>query len=371
MNALLRWIGRALALGLLGATASPLGAQPWAPGQEPASPKRPAPLAEARALERLRRDDPGPDLRRRYLQAAHALLQRYWNTRELPRLLLAGDAAQGCGAGVVGEPMAYYCPQSLEIAMALDLGRSLRSARGKTPRELLLLELAVLAHEWGHHVNREQGRGPYGGGLGLTVRQEELAADWRTGMLFGWLLREGVLDVDAYTQTANLMFELGDYERITPQHHGYPKDRFAALSQGMATQLSAGQQLGSWSVDTSETFSQPLPGELQRYAVRRFEIDRGNQIATNLIGGLLGAASCIWGSQQQCLGMALEQGKGRAEGTYTSRILTLDCASGRFDVSGDDFGPQPISRDGKGQAAVLAARDCPRMPGLGSRPGIQ
>ena len=206
MNAVLRGIGRALAWGLLGAMASPLGAQPWAPGQEPASPKRPAPLAEARALERLRRDDPGPDLRRRYLQAAHALLQRYWNTRELPRLLLAGDAAQGCGAGVVREPMAYYCPQSLEIAMALDLGRSLRSARGKPPRELLLLELAVLAHEWGHHVNREQGRGPYGGGLGLTVRQEELAADWRTGMLFGWLLREGVLDVDAYTQTANLMF---------------------------------------------------------------------------------------------------------------------------------------------------------------------
>lgn len=341
--------------------ALPAQGQPWAPGQEPpAAPS--ATIAEARALEQLRRSDAAADLRRRYLQSAHTLLQRYWATRQQPTLLLAGDQAQGCGVREVREPMAYYCPSSNEIAMAINLRRSVRSARGRSDRELLLLDLAVLAHEWGHHVNREKGRGPYSGGFELSVRQEELAADWRTGVFLGWLLGNGVIAVDDFTQTANLLFEMGDYERITPQHHGYPKDRFAALTRGLTAQLAVGQRLGDWTLDTQESFSRPLPASAdplrRQYEVRRFEIDRGNQIATNLLGGLLGAASCLWGSQQQCLGMALEQGKGRAEGTYTSRTLTLDCAGGRFDVSDDDYGPQPLSRDGKGQAAVLAARDC-------------
>jgi hypothetical protein len=185
-------------------------------------------------------------------------------------------------------------------------------------------------------------------------------------VVLGWLLNTEALTVERFTQTANLMFEMGDYERISQQHHGYPKDRFQALTKGLSSQISPGQTLGDWRVDTTETFSRVLPPEpddavvgARRYEVQRFEIERGQQIATNLLGGLLGAASCIWGSQDQCLGMALQQGKGRAEGRYTQRQLTLWCQSGSFDVSADDFAPQPIKRDGKGQAAVLAARDCP------------
>ena len=267
----------------------------------------------------------------------------------------------------VAHPMAYYCPPSKELAMALNLRRSVSSAKGKSDRELLLLDLAVLAHEWGHHVNQEQGRGPFKGGMSLTVKQEELAADWRTGVFLGWLLNNGGIGVDDFTQTANLLFEMGDYERLAAQHHGYPKDRFEALTRGLASQLTAGQKLGDWRMDTQETFSRPLPATSEdqllgrrRYEVRRFEIDRGQQIATNLLGGLLGAASCIWGNQQQCIGMATQQGKGRAAGTYTQRTLTLHCANGSFDVSDDEFEPQPISRDGKGQAAVLLKRDCPK-----------
>ena len=250
--------------------------------------------------------------------------------------------------------------------MALNLRRSVASARGKTDAELLLLDLTVLAHEWGHHINVEQGRGPYTGGLGITVKQEELAADWRTGVFLGWLLSSGALSVENFAQTANLMFEMGDYERISFQHHGYPKDRFEALTRGLGSQLKPGQRLGEWTVDSQEAFSRPLPPDPQdqalgrrRYAVQRFEIDRGQQIATNVLGGLLGAASCVWGNQQQCLGMAMQQGKGRAHGSYTRRELILFCGSGSFDVSEDDFGPQPLRRDGKGQASVLASRDCP------------
>lgn len=359
---------RAASALLLASATSALGvrAEPWAVGQEPAAQRQPATASDAQALEQLRRESAEPDLRQRYLRSANALLHRFWNSREQPTLLFAGDSAAGCGVKRVVHPMAFYCPESRQIAMAMDLRRSVRAARGKSERELLLLDLAVLAHEVGHHVNREQGRGPYSGGLAFTAKPEELAADWRTGIFLGWLLAQQVITVDDFTQTANLLFELGDYERIAAQHHGYPKDRFAALTRGLASQVQPGQRLaGGWSADSSETFSRPLalaegdqPLGRRRYEVRRFEIDRNQQIATNLVGGLLGAASCLWGSQEQCLGMVGQQGKGRALGRYTQRRLELDCNRGSFDVSEDEFERQPLQRDGKGQAVVLAARDC-------------
>ena len=326
-------------------------------------------------LQRIREQGGGADLRQRYLLAAHDFLYRYWQQEaqkqgkalEKPQLLFAGDRAQGCGVNRIAHPMAFYCPDSLQIAMALDLRRGTKAARGKGDQELLPMELAVLAHEWGHHVNRSLGRGPYRTGFSLTVQQEELAADWRTGILMGWLLSQGTLALDDFTAAANLMFEIGDYERISAQHHGYPKDRFTALTEGLASQLKPGQRMGEWTVDTRESFSRPIAGGGQvgadhlvprSYDVRRFEIDRSGQIGSNVFGVVLGAASCIWGDRQQCLGAALDQGKGRAYGTYTNRTLVLHCGDRSFDVTNDNFDRQPIAQDGKGQAAVLAERDC-------------
>ena len=343
-----------------------------------AAPESALPKAKVPAgaeLQQIREQGGGPDLRQRYLLAAHGFLYRYWQeeakkqgkTLEKPQLLFAGDRAQGCGVNRIAHPMAFYCPESLQIAMALDLRRGTKASRGKGDQELLPLEWAVRAHEWGHQVNRSLGRGPYRNGFGLTVQQEELAADWRTGILMGWLLSQGTLALDDFTAAANLMFEIGDYERISAQHHGYPKDRFTALTEGLASQLKPGQRMGEWTVDTRESFSRPIAGGGQvgadhlvprSYDVRRFEIDRNGQIGSNVFGVVLGAASCIWGDRQQCLGAALDQGKGRAYGTYTNRTLVLHCADRSFDVTNDNFDRQPIARDGKGQAAVLAERDC-------------
>jgi len=334
-----------------------------------AAPESALPQAKVPAgaeLQQIREQGGGPDLRQRYLLAAHEFLYRYWQeealkqgkTLEKPQLLFAGDRAQGCGVNRIAHPMAFYCPESLQIAMALDLRRGTKASRGKGEQELLPMELAVLAHEWGHHVNRSLGRGPYRTGFSLTVQQEELAADWRTGILMGWLLSQGTLALDDFTAAANLMFEIGDYERISAQHHGYPKDRFTALTEGLASQLKPGQRMGEWTVDTRESFSRPIAGVPLTYDVRRFEIDRSGQIGSNVFGVVLGAASCIWGDRQQCLGAALDQGKGRAYGTYTNRTLVLHCGDRSFDVTNDNFDRQPIAQDGKGQAAVLAERDC-------------
>ena len=403
--ALYRWVsegGRAWALGLMpfllpvlllasGARARvvptkalPINALPakLVPAKV-AAPEPTLPAAKVPAgaeLQRIRDQGGGADLRQRYLLAAHEFLYRYWQqeadiqgkTLEKPQLLFAGDRAEGCGVNRIEHPMAFYCPDSLQIAMGLDLRRGTKVSRGKSDQELLPMELAVLAHEWGHHVNRSLGQGPYRTAFGLTAQQEELAADWRTGILMGWLLSQGTLALDDFIAAANLMFEIGDYERISYQHHGYPKDRFTALTEGLATQLKPGQRMGEWTVDTRESFSRPIavggpagvdplaprPYEVRSYDVRRFEIDRSGQIGSNVFGVVLGAASCIWGDRQQCLGAALDQGKGRAYGTYTNRTLVLHCADRSFDVTNDNFDRQPIARDGKGQAAVLADRDC-------------
>ena len=78
-------------------------------------------------LQRIREQGGGADLRQRYLLAAHDFLYRYWQqeaqkqgkTLEKPQLLFAGDRAEGCGVNRIEHPMAFYCPESLQIAMAL------------------------------------------------------------------------------------------------------------------------------------------------------------------------------------------------------------------------------------------------------------
>ncbi len=333
-------------------------------------PGRAALAPDGAELQRLRQEEPATaGLRQRYLQAANEQLYRYWQqeaakqgkTLTKPQLLFAGDSAQACGVNRVEHPMAFYCPTTEQIALGLDLRRSAHAARGRSENAILPMDLAVLAHEWGHHVNRVLGLGPYRSGFNLTAKQEELAADWRAGTILGWMLKGGWMDVEDFTAAANLMFELGDYELITPDHHGYPKERFEAITQGLATQLTPGQQLGAWTMDTRDSLSRPIASstaDTKTYDVLRFEIDRSGQITTNLLQAVFGTATCLWGDRNQCLGAALQQGKGRAYGRYTQRQLVLHCTNRSFDVSDDNFRLQPITQDGKGQAAVLAQRDC-------------
>jgi len=67
-------------------SATPVQAQPWAPGQEPPPAAPVVQPSEAKALETLRLESKGPDGRKRYLKAAHELLHRYWGTKGKPEL---------------------------------------------------------------------------------------------------------------------------------------------------------------------------------------------------------------------------------------------------------------------------------------------
>jgi hypothetical protein len=127
-------VARGAATAILAAALMPLTAlaQPWAPGQGPPPGLQLPSAEEAKQLEQLRQQGEAEGLRQLYLRSAHQLLHRFWNSREQPKLLFAGDKAEGCGVKQVAHPMAYYCPPSKELAIALNLRRSVSSAKGKS-----------------------------------------------------------------------------------------------------------------------------------------------------------------------------------------------------------------------------------------------
>ena len=102
------------ALLLLFTDLSVMRAQPWAPGLQ-------LPTAEdASALEQFRRTGAGPDQRERYLRSAHDLLQRFWASDQRPKLLFAGDNAEGCGVKRVAHPHGVLLPAQPGIGHGIE-----------------------------------------------------------------------------------------------------------------------------------------------------------------------------------------------------------------------------------------------------------
>ena len=292
------------------------------------------------------------------LQAHHELLGLFWSSiaadgdQELPdvTLLGPGERFKACGGAPASNA---YCPQSAELG--IDHRGLLRRLRLQSNPSLELSALTVLAHEWGHHVNQAISQGPFDG-------KEEDAADWRAGRYLGWLIDQQVLPVEDFTEAANILFRIGDYHQLSP--HGYPLSRFRAFIKGVRRQLPPGSQVGSWTMDTEETFSQVVdqnPGEPwvdTTLKVYRFEIERGSQIAGNLFKVALGALNCGFGSGRACAGALMSQGQAKPDGWFRLRTMRLNCHNGMFDVQGDGIARQRISRDRKGQAQRIAQRIC-------------
>lgn len=151
--------------------------------------------------------------------------------------------ATACGARLTAEDWvgnAYYCDLDNTISYDVDFVAGLVELNGEHAG------LAVLAHEWGHHVQHMQGSGTY------TI-QRELEADCLAAHFFGRLELEG--GTDAIDSTMNALYRLGDaaYAEATwfaAGKHGSPNQRFAAAALGMfAVQagLSYCQGFGEWS----------------------------------------------------------------------------------------------------------------------------
>lgn len=95
----------------------------------------------------------------------------------------------------------------------------------------LLAAAWVLAHEAGHHIQRDRG-----GGGGLTITQE-LSADCYSGAFLGWLKCRGsdITDFDMQ-RTLGSVCRRGDGAGVSwldPRAHGQCTQRVAAVAQGM------------------------------------------------------------------------------------------------------------------------------------------
>lgn len=299
---------------------------------------------------------------RRYLQLAHELLGLYWRevasdgAKGLPpaKLIPAGARFTGCGRRRAANA---YCRESGEIV--IDPRQLARARNVSGAARERLIGLTVLAHEWGHHLdhhgNPRSTPDPY-------RNNQENAADWRAGRFLGWLMARGALTVEEYTEAANLLFRIGDFHQASP--HGYPLERYRAFTAGVGREILTTGVVGPWHVDTVETFSRRVGGTTLsdggdlRFAVYRFEVERGGQVAGNLLAAASGALNCFFGSAGSCARSITRQGTAMPDGWFRLRTLNLNCGSGSFDIEGDGLGRQPVANDRKGQAQQLAQRVC-------------
>ena len=125
---------------------------------------------------------------------------------------------------------AFYCPDDESISWDIDLLRSMYGMFGDAS------PVAVLAHEWGHHV---QGMA----GFPTVDKAAELQADCYAGMYLRYLDELGALDEEDTLEALALFHSIGD-DKLAPGDvrdwfdrdvHGDSQERTQAQGIGFAT----------------------------------------------------------------------------------------------------------------------------------------
>jgi predicted metalloprotease len=155
------------------------------------------------------------------------------------RWIAAGDRVlTGC-RHVAGDDAAFYCPtddaiyigQVFANGILRGIGESFPGQRAGQGRAIGDFGLAyVVAHEYGHNVQEELGF--FRQGRRLAAKPFELQADCMAGSWGDSVYRAGKLkpgDVEEALSTAKAV---GDFEYLSPQHHGTPDERRAAWLRG-------------------------------------------------------------------------------------------------------------------------------------------
>ena len=298
----------------------------------------------------------------KFIRLHFSLMYAYWLNRAKKRglnfpspiLRLDDGYLKGCGRKLISKYPNVYCPESNEIT--LNVRPLVKGLTDKKKLNLSYLSLAILSHEFGHHVNHYIGRENY-------LDNEENEADWRAGKYLAYVISNNLMPLEGLTKNANLFFSVGDF--YLHSKHDNPKNRFNAFMNGFNDEyMGIGSFAGEWLQDTNETFSKRISknnsirdGKLY-FDVYRFEIERGRQIAGNIFAGVLGAINCSQGSQSDCFNSLRSQGQAKPEGWFRERELTINCLSKTFDINDDGFKLQPISADRKGQAQYLSEKYC-------------
>tara|TARA_Y100001968_G_scaffold330508_1_gene382592 strand:+ start:12708 stop:13859 length:1152 start_codon:yes stop_codon:yes gene_type:complete len=272
----------------------------------------------------------------------------------IPILRIDDGYLQGCGQKLISKYPNIYCPESNEIT--LNVRPLIKGLTDKKKLNLNYLSLAILSHEFGHHVNNYIGREKY-------LKNEENEADWKAGKYLSYAISNKLIPLEGLTKNANLFFSVGDFHLLS--QHDNPKNRFNAFMSGFNdSSMGVGKFAGEWLQDTKETFSKRInksngiKGGVLFFDVYRFEIERGRQIAGNIVSGVIGFINCSQGTKANCANSIRAQGKAKPEGWFRERKLMINCSSKTFDIQSDGFKIQSISADRKGQAQYLYRKYC-------------
>jgi predicted metalloprotease len=145
--------------------------------------------------------------------------------------------ATACGAQA-GDQSAFYCSADDTIyvgqvlASAIDQGVATglpgqKAGFGRAAGDFAVAY--VVAHEYAHNVQQENGT------LAGRTRAlpTELNADCLAGTWAGWAYGQGRQDSADVQQELDAALAVGDFDLISPEHHGTPQERRDALLTGL------------------------------------------------------------------------------------------------------------------------------------------
>jgi predicted metalloprotease len=150
----------------------------------------------------------------------------------------------GCGAQAT-DTAAFYCPAddtiyvSQVFASSLYNGvlKSLPGEKAGFGRAIGDFAVAfVIAHEYGHNVQNESGA-LAGHKRALPT---ELNADCLAGTWARWAFAHGRLDAADTQEGLDAALAVGDFDVLSPQHHGTPQERRDALQTGLNSDSPSG-----------------------------------------------------------------------------------------------------------------------------------
>jgi predicted metalloprotease len=142
----------------------------------------------------------------------------------------------GCGANA-NDTSAFYCPTDDTIYIGQSFASALYDgvANGLPGQQAGFGHAAgqfavayVVAHEFGHNIQQENGQ--------LAGRTQalptELNADCLAGTWAHWDYGQGKMDDAGIKQVLDAALAVGDFDFLSPQHHGTPQQRRDALLTG-------------------------------------------------------------------------------------------------------------------------------------------
>jgi predicted metalloprotease len=142
----------------------------------------------------------------------------------------------GCGAAA-NDTAAFYCPtddtiyigQAFASAIYNGVAKGLPGQSAGYGRAAGQFAVAyVVAHEYGHNIQQESGQ--LAGRV--SALPTELNADCLAGTWGHWEYGQGKMDDAGVKQVLDAALAVGDFDFMSPQHHGTPQQRRDALLTG-------------------------------------------------------------------------------------------------------------------------------------------